>query len=62
MSPRARIGVGVFVGVLYAVGAIARGDLLPGIVGGVLAAVLTVLVLREVGAREQRRRRDRGQR
>jgi hypothetical protein len=49
--------VAVFVGVLYAVGAIARGDVAPGIVGGVLAAVLAFLVLLRVN--ERKRRRDR---
>jgi MYXO-CTERM domain-containing protein len=35
---------------------IVRGDVVPGLVGGALAAVLCVLVLRRV---EERRRRDR---
>jgi L-lactate permease len=60
VSPRQRLVAGVVIGVLYAVQTIARGDLLPGLVGGVLAAVLTVLVLREVGARQERRRRGGG--
>jgi hypothetical protein len=51
------IGIGVLIGALYAVGSAIRGDLVPGLVGGALAAVLCVLVLREVEAR--RRRRDR---
>ena len=51
------IGVGVLLGALYAIGQALRGDVVPGLVGGVLAAVLCVLVLREVEAR--RRRRDR---
>jgi hypothetical protein len=50
------IGVGVLLGSLYAVGMIVRGDVVPGLVGGALAAVLCVLVLRRV---EERRRRDR---
>ncbi len=45
----------VFIGVLYAVGAIARGDVAAGIVGGVLAAVLAYLVFTEVGNRQRRR-------
>jgi len=45
----------VFIGVLYAVGAIARGDVAPGLVGGVLAAVLAYLVFTEVGNRQRRR-------
>jgi hypothetical protein len=51
------IGVGILLGALYAVGMAVRGDLVPGLVGGALAGVLCVLVLREVEAR--RRRRDR---
>jgi hypothetical protein len=47
LSTRAKVGAGVFVGVLYAIGMSVRGDVLPGIVGGVLAAVLVVIVLRE---------------
>jgi hypothetical protein len=42
------------VGVLYAVGMSLAGEVVPGVVGGVLAGVLCFLVLREV---EQRRRR-----
>ena len=53
MSTRAKIGVGAFIAVLYAVGMSLRGDVLPGVVGGVLAGVLCFLVLREI---EQRRR------
>jgi hypothetical protein len=55
LSTRAKIIAGAFVGVLYAVGMSARGDVLPGVVGGVLAAILVVLVLREY----ERQRRDR---
>jgi hypothetical protein len=51
------IGVGVLLGALYAVGMIIRGDVVPGLVGGALAAVLCVLVLREVEARRRRNRR-----
>jgi hypothetical protein len=51
------IGVGVLLGALYAIGSAIRGDVLPGLVGGVLSAVLCLLVLREVEAR--RRQRDR---
>jgi uncharacterized protein (DUF2062 family) len=50
------IGVGVLLGSLYAIGMIVRGDVVPGLVGGALAAVLCVLVLRRV---DERRRRDR---
>jgi Flp pilus assembly protein TadB len=55
VSLRAMIGVGVLLGALYAVGMIVRGDVLPGLVGGALAAVLCVIVLRRV----EERRRDR---
>jgi hypothetical protein len=56
LSRRAKIAAGVFVGALYAVGMSARGELLPGVVGGVLAGVLCFLVLRGV----ERQRRHRG--
>ena len=60
LSTGAKIFVGAFIAVLYAVGMILRGDIAPGIVGGILAGVLAFLVLREI---EQRReRRERGQR
>jgi hypothetical protein len=48
-----------FVGLFYAVGMIARGAIAPGIVGGILAAILCFLVLREVGERQRRRIRAR---
>jgi predicted lipid-binding transport protein (Tim44 family) len=54
LSDRAKATAGAFIAVLYALGMGLRGDLLPGVVGGVLAGVLCFLVLREV---EQRRRR-----
>jgi hypothetical protein len=50
------IGVGVLIGALYAIGQAIRGDLVPGIVGGVLAGVLCVLVLRRVELRRRNRR------
>jgi hypothetical protein len=55
LSARTMWIVGVVIGGLYAFGSIARGYVLAGIVGGVLAAILCFLVLREV--RERRRRR-----
>jgi hypothetical protein len=58
LSLRAKIGVGAFIGVLYAVGMSVRGEVLPGVVGGVLAGILCVLVLREY-ERQQRQRRGR---
>jgi hypothetical protein len=57
VTTRAIVVVAVLVGALYAIGQAVRGDLLPGLVGGALAAVLVVLVLREVEARRRRRRR-----
>jgi len=56
VSLRAMIGVGVLIGALYAIGQAIRGDLVPGIVGGVLAGVLCVLVLRRVELRRRNRR------
>jgi hypothetical protein len=56
VSLRAMIGVGVLLGALYAVGMAIRGDVVPGLVGGVLAGVLCVLVLRQVEARRRNRR------
>jgi hypothetical protein len=57
LSTGAKIFVGAFVAVLYAVGMIMRGDIAPGIVGGILAGVLTFLVLREIELRRERRER-----
>ena len=57
VSLGAIIGVGVLIGALYAVGMAIRGDLVPGLVGGALAGVLCVLVLREYEARRRRRGR-----
>jgi hypothetical protein len=54
LSTRAKVAAGAFIAVLYAIGMSIRGDVLPGVVGGLLAGVLCFLVLREV---EQRRRR-----
>jgi hypothetical protein len=48
---------GIVIGGTYAAGSIVRDAVVPGIVGGVLAAILTFLVLRE--ASERRRRRGR---
>jgi hypothetical protein len=57
MTTRAKVGAGIFIAVLYAVGMVIQGNVLPGIVGGILAGILCFLVLREI---EQRRtRRDR---
>jgi len=46
---------GAFIGILFAIGSIARGDVAPGIVGGILAAILCYLVLREISARQRHR-------
>ena len=57
MSTGAQVFAGAFIAVLYAVGMAVRGNVVPVMVGGVLAGVLCFLVLREI---EQRRdRRDR---
>jgi hypothetical protein len=55
LSTPAKVFASAFVGVLYAVGMSLRGDVLPGVVGGLLAGVLCFLVLREI----EQRRRDR---
>jgi hypothetical protein len=51
---RSKVIAGAFIAILYAGGMGFRGDWLPGIVGGVLAGVLLVLVLNRI---EERRRR-----
>jgi hypothetical protein len=53
LSLRAKIAAGAFVAVLYAGGMGFRGDWLPGIVGGILAGIVLVMVLTRI---EQRRR------
>ena len=53
LSTRAKIGAGAFIAVLYAVGMSLRGDVLPGVVGGLLAGVLCFLVLREIESRRR---------
>jgi asparagine N-glycosylation enzyme membrane subunit Stt3 len=50
-----RAFAGAFIGILYAIGSIARGYLLAGLVGGALAGILTYLVLKRYA--ENRRRR-----
>jgi hypothetical protein len=50
--------VAVFVGGLYAAGSIARDDVVPGIVGGILAAVLMYLVI--LRFQDRRRAREQG--
>jgi hypothetical protein len=60
LPTRSKIVVGAFVGLLYAGGMSAAGDVLPGIVGGALAGLLTFLLLREVEQQRRRRWRERG--
>jgi drug/metabolite transporter (DMT)-like permease len=58
MRPRQWAIAGAFIGILFAIGSIARGDVAPGIVGGILAAILCYLVLREISARQRQRIAD----
>ena len=53
LSDRAKVAIGVLIGVLYAVGMGLRGDVLPSVIGGVLAAVLCFLVLRRIELRRR---------
>ena len=55
LSMRNKVIAGAFVALLYAGGMGFRGDWLPGIVGGILAGVVLVMVLNRI---EERRRRD----
>ena len=55
MSRRNVVIFAVFIGVLYAVGMLGRGEVAPGLVGGVLCSVLAYLVFTEVGNRQRRR-------
>ena len=55
MKPTQWALAGAFIGILFAVGSIARGDVAPGIVGGVLAGVLMYLVLRQISVRQWQR-------
>jgi hypothetical protein len=52
---RKKVIAGAFVGILYAGGMSARGDVLPGVVGGILAGILLVLVLIRLEERRHRR-------
>ena len=51
-----------FVGLLYTVPMVARGAVAPGIVGGILAAILTFLVFRRVAERQRMREEARARR
>jgi hypothetical protein len=53
---RAKVAAGVFVAVLYAGGMGFRGDWFPGIVGGILAGIVLVMVLNRIEERRRRRR------
>ena len=55
MSRRNVVIFALFVGVLYAIGMVGRGEVVPGLVGGVLCSVLAYLVFTEVGNRQRRR-------
>ena len=55
MKPKQWAVAGAVIGILFAAGSIARGDVAPGIVGGVLAGILCFLVLREVSVRQRHR-------
>ncbi len=55
MSRRNVVIFAVFVGTLYAIGMVGRGEVVPGLVGGVLCSVLAYLVFTEVGNRQRRR-------
>ena len=57
LSTGAKVAAGAFIAVLYAVGMSLHGDVLPGVVGGVLAGILCFLVLREIEQRRDRRGR-----
>jgi hypothetical protein len=57
LGMRGRVIAGVVFGALYAVSFSLRGQVLPGLVGGVLGGFLVYLVFKEVDARRRRRRR-----
>jgi hypothetical protein len=59
MKPLHQLVICVLVGAGFAVGYIARGHVWPGIVGGILAAVLLHLVLGRFQEQTEQRRRDR---
>ena len=58
MTPRQWALAGAFIGILFALGSIARGDVAPGIVGGILAGILCFLVLRQISERQWQRIRE----
>jgi fructose-specific phosphotransferase system IIC component len=62
VNPRATALLATVVGGAYAVAMVVRGDLLPGLVGGLLAGILVVLLGRRVDAHNRMRRRAAEQR
>ena len=58
MKPTQWAIAGAVIGVLFALGSIARGDVAPGIVGGILAGILCFLVLRQISERQWARIRE----
>ena len=52
---RSKVAAAVFVATLYAGGMGFRGDWLPGIVGGILAGIVLVMVLTRLEERRRRR-------
>jgi hypothetical protein len=58
MKPKQWAIAGTFIAVLFMIGSIARGEVAPGIVGGLLAGVLCFLVLREISTRQRQRIRE----
>jgi hypothetical protein len=57
LSTRAKVAAGAVIAVLYSVGMSLRGNVFPGIVGGILAGILCFLVLREIEQRREKRGR-----
>ena len=55
LSTRSKVAAGAFIAILYAGGMGFRGDWLPGIVGGVLAGIVLVMVLIRIEERRRRR-------
>ena len=58
MKPTQWAIAGAVIGILFALGSIARGDVAPGIVGGILAGILCFLVLRQISERQWQRIRE----
>jgi hypothetical protein len=59
MKPLHVIVLSILVGVGFFVTYALRGDVLPGIVGGILAAILLYVVILRSGQQHEQRRRDR---